>query len=131
MIGVDTNVLLRSLVQDDPAQGRHVASLAERIDRAEDHFFVDDVVLCETVWTLRTGYRLSRERIAEVLEELLETALFVFEDRNLLREAVRAYRTGPADFADYVIGLRNARAGCDHTVTFDRALKAHPSFTLL
>ena len=75
MIGVDTNVLLRSLVHDDPVQGRRVTLLAERIARAEDNLFVDDVVLCETVWTLRTGFRLSRERIAEVLEDLIETAL--------------------------------------------------------
>ena len=75
--------------------------------------FVNDVVLCETVWTLRTGYRLSRERIAEVLEDVVETALFVFEDRNLLREALRAYRAGSGDFSDYLFtgrwpdGLRN------------------------
>ncbi len=131
MIGVDTNVLLRALVQDDPAQGRRVALLAERTIRAEDTLFVDDVVVCETVWTLRAGYGLTRERIANVIQDLIETALFVFEDRNLLREALRAYRTGPGDFADYLIGLRNARAGCDHTVTFDRALKAHESFVLL
>jgi predicted nucleic-acid-binding protein len=131
LIGVDTNVLLRSLIHDDPAQGRRVALLAERIAEAGDNLFVDDVVLCETVWTLRTGFKLSHERIAEVVEDLIETALFIFEDRNLLREALRAYRTGPADFPDYVIGLRNARAGCDHTVTFDRALKAHSTFVLL
>lgn len=131
MIGVDTNVLLRSLIHDDPAQGRRVALLAERVAEAHDNIFVDDVVLCETVWVLRTGYGLSHERISEVLEDLIETALFVFEDRNLLREALRAYRTGTGGFADYLIGLRNARAGCDHTVTFDRALKAHSSFVLL
>ena len=131
MIGVDTKILLRSLVRDDPAQGRRVALLAERIAEANDNLFIDDVVLCETAWTLRTGYKLSRERIAEVLEDVIETALFVFEDRNLLREALRAYRTGPGDFSDYVIGLRNARAGCDHTVTFDRALRNRSSFVLL
>ena len=131
MIGVDTNVFLRSLIHDDPVQGRRVALLADRIAAAGDHLFVDDVVLCEAVWVLRTGFKLSRERIVEVLDDVIETALFVFEDRNLLRETLHSYRTGSADFADYLIGLRNARAGCDHTVTFDRALKPHSSFVLL
>ena len=131
MIGVDTNVLLRALIHDDAAQGRRVALLAERVAAVDENLFVDDVVLCEVVWTLRTGYKLSRERIAEIVDDVLETELFAFEDRNLLREALHAYRTGPGDFADYLIGLRNARAGCDHTVTFDRALKAHSSFVLL
>ena len=131
MIGVDTNVLLRALIHDDAAQGRRVALLAERVAAVDENLFVDDVVLCEVVWTLRTGYKLSRERIAEIVDDVLETELFAFEDRNLLREALHAYRTGPGDFADYLIGLRNARAGCDHTVTFDRVLKAHSSFVLL
>jgi predicted nucleic-acid-binding protein len=83
------------------------------------------------VWVLRSGYGLAREVIGQILDELLETAVFVFEDRNLLRHALAAYRSGKADFPDYVIGLRNARAGCDHTVTFDRGLKSHSSFLLL
>lgn len=131
MIGLDTNVLLRHVLNDDARQCKSVDHLLEGLIADGDSCFIDDVVLCEVAWTLRAGYRLPRAVIAQVLDELLETATFVYEDRNLLREAVRAYRTGPADFADYLIGLRNARAGCDHTVTFDRALKAHPAFTLL
>lgn len=106
------------------------ALVNDALERHE-HLHVDDIALCEAVWVLRARYRYEKPEIIDVLAQLLETALFVFEDRNLLREALRAYRTGPAGFADYVIGLRNARAGCDHTVTFDRSLEPHSAFVLL
>lgn len=131
MIGIDTNVLLRYLIHDDVPQGKRVDMLAERAAEAGKRLFIDDVVLCEAVWVLRSGYGLGRGLIAQVLDDLLETALFDFEDRNLLRLALDDYRTGSASFADYLIGLRNARAGCDHTMTFDRALRRKPSFVLL
>jgi len=67
----------------------------------------------------------------QVLDKLLNTALFEFEDRELLFGAVDAYRNGAGDFADYVIGLRNARAGCENTVTFDRALRGQKPFASL
>lgn len=127
MIGIDTNVPVRYLTQDDAAQARRVDALIETGDRLH----IDDIVLCELVWVLRATYRHEKPAIATALGEILDTAIFSFEDRDLLREALDAYRTGAADFADYVIGLRNARAGCDHTVTFDRALKNRPSFVLL
>ena len=131
MIGLDTNVLLRYITQDDPAQARRANAVVEQAHNAGDRILINDVVVCETVWVLRTGYRLGHDTIGQVLDKLFNTALFVFEDRDLLREALDAYRTGAGDFADYLIGLRNARAGCDHTVTFDRALKNRPSFVLL
>ena len=93
--------------------------------------FIDHIVLCEVVWVFRAKYGYDKRDIVDILDELLDSTLFVFEDRALLRAAISAYRAGPGDFADYLIGFRNVRAGCDHTVTFDRALKAHPSFTLL
>lgn len=131
MIGVDTNILVRYLTQDDPTQARRVdAVLAEAFDE-NDNVYVDHVVLCELVWVLDTRYHYEKSEVISALDDLFDTVLFEFEDRSLLRGALDAYRNGSADFSDYVIGLRNARAGCDHTVTFDRALKAHPSFTLL
>lgn len=128
MIGVDTNVLVRYLTQDDPPQVRRVDTLiADALDR-RDLFFIDDIVLCEVVWVLRTRYRHEKSTIVEALDRVVGTALFAFEDRDLLRRALDAYRVGPADFSDCLIGLRNSRAGCDHTVTFDRALRSQTTF---
>ena len=131
MRGVDTNVLVRYLTQDHAAQARAVdALIAETISQRE-HLHVDDVVLCELVWVLRGAYRTDKPAIVSALQKLVGTALFSFEDREMLRRAVEDYRKGSGDFADYLIGRRNRRAGCEDTATFDRALKGASAFSLL
>jgi len=129
VIGVDTNVLVRYFVDDDPTQSRRVDALLA--NSANDPLHIDDVVLCELVRVLRAGYRLDRVEIAAALRRILSTANFSFDDRDLLRRALADYSVGSADFSDYVIGQRNARAGCEATVTFDRALRDNSSFRVL
>ena len=131
MIGIDTNVLVRYLTQDDAAQARKVDAFVARTAEKGTRLHVDDLVLCEVVWVLRAAYRLGKSTIAEALERVIGTAIFSFEDRELLRSALADYRSGPGDFSDYVIGRRNARAGCEQTVTFDRPLEGQRSFVLL
>jgi predicted nucleic-acid-binding protein len=131
VIGLDTNILVRYLTQDDAAQARKVdAFLTAAIEDGES-LRVDDLVLCEIVWVLRAAYRFGKPTIAEALEKVMNTAIFSFEDRELLRGALADYLDGSGDFADYVIGRRNARAGCEHTVTLDRPLDKNASFQLL
>jgi len=131
VIGVDTNILVRYLAQDDPAQARRVdAFFSEALDDGM-RLHVDDIVLCEMVWVLRAAYRLGRAAIAQALNMVMSTAIFSFEDRELVRAALEDYREGAADFSDYLIGRRNARAGCEHTVTFDSSLRDDSSFVLL
>jgi predicted nucleic-acid-binding protein len=128
VIGVDTNLLVRHLVEDDAAQVSRVRRLFDEIDQADGRIFVDDVVLCELVWALRSIYGWKREAIAEGLEKILGRWLFMFADPELFNVAIGDYRHGRGDFADYLIGRRNAAAGCEHTVTFDKDLAAHPAF---
>ena len=127
MIGVDTNVLVRYLTEDDAAQARAVDGLVAQ----GDYLYIDDIVLCELVWVLRSAYRFDKKTIVDAIDRILQTALFAFEDRDLLRSALAEYRDGTGDFADYVIGARNAKAGCDETATFDRALADSDRFALL
>jgi predicted nucleic-acid-binding protein len=131
VIGVDTNVLVRYLTQDDLDQARAVDALVSECAKNAVRLHIDDVVFCEMVWVLRAAYRFDRTTIASALEKILDTALFSFEDRDLLRRAVAQYREGDGDYADYVIGARNARSGCDATATFDRALRGNDAFSLL
>jgi predicted nucleic-acid-binding protein len=131
LIGVDTNVLVRYLTQDDAAQARKVDALVAAAIEDGDRLHVDDIVLCEVVWVLRAAYRLGKPSIAGALERIMRTALFSFEDRELLHAALSDYVVGPGDFSDYLIGRRNSRSGCEHTVTFDRSLKGETSFLLL
>jgi predicted nucleic-acid-binding protein len=131
VIGVDTNVLVRYLTQDDPAQARKVDTFMAMAIESGDRLHVDDIVLCELVWVLRAAYRFSKPVIAASLDKVMSAGIFAFEDRELLRSALTAYRNGPGDFSDYVIGRRNTNAGCEHTVTFDRPLSRERSFVLL
>jgi predicted nucleic-acid-binding protein len=131
VIGIDTNVLVRYLTQDDPAQARKVDAFFISAIEDGSRVHVDDIVLCEVVWVLRAAYRLGKPTIAGALDKVMSTAIFSFDDRELLRAALADYLKGPGDFSDYVIGRRNMRAGCEHTVTFDRPLNRGSSFLLL
>lgn len=131
MIGIDTNILVRFLTQDDAGQARRVDALIANAESADERLHVDAIVLCECVWVLGRAYGFDKATLADTLDRILSTALFSFDDRDSLRVALEEYRDGAGDFADYVIGQRNAVAGCRHTVTFDRALKASGGFVVL
>src|SRR5687768_5686713 len=107
MKGLDTNVLLRLLLADDSAQ----TLLARRsIDRALDAgetFFVNHIVLCEFVWTLRSTYRFGLAALIAAIERVLDLREFQFEDEDLVRSAL-AHLRGGNDFADSLMALRNA-----------------------
>ena len=131
MIGLDTNVLIRYLTQDDPAQSRRANELVEGALDREDRCAIAIMVLCEMVWVLRDAYRLDRATIGSALERVLDTTEFVVEERDIARRALSDYRGGPGDYADYVIGWRNRQAGCERTATFDRGLRGSELFQVL
>lgn len=128
MIGVDTNVLVRHLVGDDPAQTPKARALLAARCTVDDPGYVNRIVLCELVWVLGRGYRYDRITIAGALEQLLNAAELQIEDREAALGALAAYRTSKADFADCLMGLLNRAAGCEHTMTFDRDAIALPEF---
>jgi len=131
MTGLDTNVLVRYLAQDDLAQARKANSLIDAAVGKGERLHLDVVVLCELVWVLRGAYRFGKQTVTDAVGKILDAAQFSVEDRDLLREALDAYRAGQGDFADHVLALRNRKAGCSSTVTFDRALKRNGLFTVL
>jgi predicted nucleic-acid-binding protein len=131
MRGLDTNVLVRYLTQDDPRQAKRANVVIESALARGSPLHVDTSVLCELVWVLRAAYELNRATIPAALLQLIDAAQLSLDDRDLVREAVHRYRRGPGDFADYVIGLRNRAAGCETTLTFDRAHKRDELFSLL
>lgn len=128
MIGLDTNILVRYLVRDDPAQ----AAQADReLERQHERFLIDGIVLCELVWVLETGYGFSRPQIASVLERILATAQFEIEAKDVTLTALHDFRRSAADFSDCLIGRRNRAAGVSETVTFDRDLRGLAGFRVL
>jgi predicted nucleic-acid-binding protein len=123
MTGLDTAVLVRYLTQDHLAQARKANAMIDGAVGSGERLHLDVVVLCELVWVLRSAYGFGKQTVIEALAKILEAAQFSVDDRDLLREGLEAYQGGQGDLADYVLGLRNRKAGCGATVTFDRALK--------
>jgi len=119
MTGLDTNVLVRYVVQDDPAQAGVATRLIENFTAAEPGF-VSMIVVVETVWVLQSSYKAERTEIAHVLETLLRSRELVVEDAELVWQALRIFTRSGADFADCLIQRCGHAAGCDETVTFDQ-----------
>ena len=123
MIALDTNILLRYFVQDDPAQAKTATRIIERLTPANPAF-LSLIVICELIWALRTVYKIPRETRATILGNLFATEDFEIENFNAAYKAPQHYTEGKADFSDYLIREIARQAGCDRVVTFDKiALK--------
>ncbi len=119
MIGLDTNVLVRYIMQDDPAQSAAAGRLIEALT-PEDRGFVPLVVVVELGWVLSASYELDRDQVAEALETLLRTREIVVENAEVVWRALRQFASSKADLADSLIERSAAGAGCARTMTFDR-----------
>jgi len=131
MRSVDTNVLVRYLTDDDPKQAAAVERFFDECRRNRDSVFIPGLVLCELVWVLERSCGFAKVNIANALQGLLETSLFRIEQEPLVRRVLDRYRTGKGNFGDYLIREISRHAGCRDTVSFDRALKNAPGFTIL
>ncbi|MHB8317811.1 MAG: PIN domain-containing protein [Acidimicrobiales bacterium] len=122
MIGLDANVLVRYITQDDPEQSRHATALIETLDEQAPGF-VSVIALAELSWVLARAYKVTSVDIATVIRKLLEAKELVVQDADGVRRAL-AFATTGAEFSDALISELGTLAGCSHTVTFDRrALK--------
>ena len=120
MIGLDTNVLVRYLAQDDPEQSSRATDLIEHQLTERDPGFVSAVAMVETAWILERAYGLTAGEIAAAIERTLQAAVLVVEDEQEIFEAMTELRHGRGSFADALIAAVGRKAGCSHTVTFDR-----------
>lgn len=131
MIGLDTNVVVRFLAQDDPVQSPVATRLISRLTR-ERPGFISAVVLAEISWVLSRAYKSSREDIAKALEGLLRSAELIIENAEAAYRALGAYQASPsAEFADALIAETAALAGASETVTFDRTAASDLGMRLL
>lgn len=129
MIGLDTNVLVRYLMEDDEEQARRAEALIEGAADRGEPMFVSQVVLCEMTWVLATVFRLPKAALVEALTDVVRTTQFVIEAPDLASRALQRFEQGRADFADYVIAERATEAGCDRVATFDGKLLKEEGFT--
>ena len=131
MIGLDTNVLVRYLAQDDPAQSRTATELIEyRLSEAEPGF-VSIVGMAEVAWVLERAYRLADQEIAAAIEGILQSEVLVVENEQEVFTAMVALKEGRGSSADALIGALGVKAGCSWTVTFDRRAGRLDGFELL
>lgn len=130
MIGVDTNVLVRYLAQDDATQSPIASRIIDALT-ADAPGYISMVVLVETVWVLSRTYRMPRARIAEIVETLLRARELVVEAVETAYLALATYQTTTADFSDALIAHAARLAGCSETVTFDKAAAATAGMRLL
>jgi predicted nucleic-acid-binding protein len=124
MLGLDTNVLIRYLVQDDRRQYEKAKRLIQREAGKGEPVLISLLVLLEIEWVLRSRYGLSKPEILAAFSALLDTADLAFEDETSVEYALYSWKDSAADFADCLIEARNRRLGCRATATFDgKALK--------
>ena len=131
MIGIDTNVLVRMAVADNPRQANAARDFIQRHCTADDPGLVSNVALAEFTWTLARTYACTREQIAEAVEQILETVQLQVESSADVTEAVKDYLSSSADFSDCLIAQSCRSAGCEYTITFDRKAAKLPGFKLL
>ena len=119
MIALDTNVLVRFLVQDDPLQAQAATKVIDQLTD-ESQGFVSREVLIELVWVLERAYRLGRAEIAVALDGLLSATELDIEGSDEVAPALELYRNDGFGFADLMIAAAARRAGAAELVTFDR-----------
>jgi predicted nucleic-acid-binding protein len=131
VIGLDTNILVRLIVEDDLEQAAAGGGLLRDAAAAGETAFLANPLLCELVWVLESRYRISQADVAAALQDLLANSLFEFEDRKVVQSALDVYRRGEADFADLLIGFTARAHGARTTYTFDRPLSRLHGFSRL
>jgi predicted nucleic-acid-binding protein len=131
MIGLDTNILVRYLAQDDPVQSPIATELIEYRLTEEEPGFISVVAMAEVAWVLERAYGLADQDIAAAIEGVLQAEVLVVENEQEVFTAMVALKEGRGSFADALIGVLGAKAGCARTVTFDRRAQPLAEFELL
>ena len=130
MIGLDTNVLVRYIMQDDAKQSALATRLVESLS-TESPGFVGLVSVVELGWVLSSAYELDRAQLSEAFAALLRTKEIVIDRAETVWKALRVFQSANADFADCLIERSASAAGCERTMTFDRGAVKGCGMTLV
>ena len=131
MMGLDTNVLIRYLTQDDPVQSAKATEIIERRLTAKNPGFVSVVAMVEIVWVLDRAYSLTTKEISSVVERMLQIEVLTIENEQQVFSAMVALKQGRGSFSDALIAELGVRAGCARTLTFDQKALRLPSFEIV
>lgn len=130
MIGLDTNVLVRYIMQDDPKQSPKASALMESLN-ADNPGFITLVSIVELYWVLSTSYELTGQQVKQALEALLRSKQIIVDRADQVLRGLRVFDDGKADFADCLIERTAVSAGCKQTMTFDVGAAKYAGMTLI
>jgi predicted nucleic-acid-binding protein len=130
MIGLDTNVLVRYIMQDDAKNSPKATNLIESLD-SDNPGYITMVSVIELYWVLTSCYELTDEQVGQALETILRTKQFLVERADQVMRALRVFGGGKADFADCLIERSASGAGCTQTMTFDVGASKYAGMTLI
>ncbi|MBL8312752.1 MAG: PIN domain-containing protein [Rubrivivax sp.] len=131
MIGIDTNLLLRPWLNDDPAQDKRIDALLAAHGNMPGSLRVTDVVLAEAVGTLKSAFEQDKNAQTLAVRSLLDETAFAFEDREAVAAALSLFEQGSGGFADCLVVAQHGRQGCEFTATFARGMRKLPGVRVL
>lgn len=128
MKALDTNIIVRLLMNDDKVQARRAKGILEKAEVESERYFLPLVVILETIWVLSAVYELKRSEVLDALEILTQMPVLELEGHESVLELVRIGRSGNADLPDVLIGLSARARGCETTLTFEKGLEVTSLF---
>jgi predicted nucleic-acid-binding protein len=128
LIGLDSNILLRWIV-DDPSAPEQCERVRQRLSGERRILFVNHIVLAETVWVLRRFGDIAPDAVENIVDGLLNAPNVRLQQPDIVRAALQSFRRNPGGFADHLIGEINRHAGCETTLTFDKPASKSPAFS--
>jgi predicted nucleic-acid-binding protein len=131
MRGLDTNVLVRFLLRDDPKQAAAAKAVIDRASFAGEPLVVSLVTLLETEWVLRSNAGLEKSEVLHIFKQLLVKSDVIFESENSFDQALLGYENSAADFAECLMIAQYQRLGCNSMLTFDVRAAQLPGGELL
>jgi len=130
MIGVDTNILMRYLLQDDEAQSPQAKAVMDGFTDAEPGF-ISLVTLVEMVWLLRRTFKRPQEEIVLTVQALLASPSICIQEDNAVNTAIEITQRENCDLPDALVAVLGAQAGCSFTLTFDRKAVTIPGMEMV
>ena len=131
MIGLDTNVLVRYIMQDDTKQSLKATKIIEALDAIENSGYVTLVSIIKLVRVLSASYHLTRAQVAQALDSLIRAKQLKIESADQVTRALRVFKIGKSDFADCLIERSANNPGCEKTAAFDVNASKHAGMTLI
>ncbi len=131
MNALDTNILVRFLIQDDKAQANKVNNLLASSEQDKETLFIPILVILELIWVLQSVYEVKRKDIILALSTLLQMPVLAFEKQSTLRECIISAEQFSGDLSDILISHSALSSSCKTVLTFDKKATKFKHFTLL